>query len=192
MMGQQGLPCVICFNKIDIASEKERAALRDAYGACGCRALFTSVKEKEGLEEVRKLLHGKTTVLAGPSGVGKSSLVNYLHPEAAMEVGGISRKIGRGKHTTRHSELFILDRESYLMDTPGFSSLQLFDMKKKELKGFYPEFQPHGDACRFRGCVHLNEPGCGVKEALAAGKISGARYRNYTVLYRELERDKKY
>lgn len=187
MMGQQGLPCIICFNKSDIASEKERGALSAAYGTCGCSALFASVKEQEGLEEVRALLHGKTTVLAGPSGVGKSSLVNYLHPEAAMEVGEISRKIDRGKHTTRHSELFVLDRESYIMDTPGFSSLQLFDMEKEDLKSFYQEFSVYAGACRFRGCVHRNEPGCGVKEALAAGKISDVRYHNYTLLYRELE-----
>lgn len=192
MMGNQGLPCVICFNKIDIAAKRERDALYDAYGSCGCKTLFVSVKDREGLEDVRKLLQGKTTVLAGPSGVGKSSLINYLYPEAAMEVGEISRKIDRGKHTTRHSELFVLDRESYIMDTPGFSSLQLFDMEKEELKAFYPEFGLYEGACRFRGCVHLNEPGCGVKEALAAGKISDARYHNYTVLYSELEGRKKY
>lgn len=192
MMEQQDLPCIICFNKSDIASEKEREDLRKAYETCGYRVLFISVREKEGLKEVRSLLQGKTTTVAGPSGVGKSSLINYLHPQAAMETGEISRKIDRGKHTTRHSELFVLDQESYIMDTPGFSSLQLFDMEKEELKDFYPEFKEYEGSCRFRGCVHMSEPGCSVKEALAAGKISDVRYHNYMVLYEELKNRRKY
>lgn len=192
MMEQQNLPCIVCFNKSDIASEKEREDLRKAYETCGYRVLFISVREKEGLKEVRSLLQGKTTTVAGPSGVGKSSLINYLYPQAAMETGEISRKIDRGKHTTRHSELFVLDQESYIMDTPGFSSLQLFDMEKEELKDFYPEFREYEERCRFRGCMHVSEPGCGVKEALAAGKISDVRYHNYTVLYEELKNRRKY
>lgn len=192
MMEQQELPCIVCFNKSDIASEEERLKLQRAYETCGYRVLFISVREKEGLEEVRALLRGKTTALAGPSGVGKSSLINYLHPQAAMETGAISRKIDRGKHTTRHSELFVLDRESYIMDTPGFSSLQLFDMEKEDLKDFYPEFRAYEEGCRFRGCMHMKEPGCGVKEALQEGKISDVRYRNYTVLYEELKERKRY
>lgn len=192
MMEQQNLPCIICFNKSDIASVEEREALQSAYEACGYQVFFISVKEEEGLDEVRTLLQGKTTTMAGPSGVGKSSLINYLHPQAAMETGAISEKIDRGKHTTRHAELFVLDRESYIMDTPGFSSLQLFDMEKEELKNFYPEFGKYEADCRFRGCVHINEPGCGVKEALAAGKISDVRYHNYILLYEELKNRKKY
>lgn len=192
MMEQQNLPCIICFNKSDIASEKEREALRKAYETCGYQVFFISVKENTGLREVRALLQGKTTTLAGPSGVGKSSLINYLYPQAAMETGEVSRKIDRGKHTTRHSELFVLDNESYIMDTPGFSSLQLFDMEKEELKDFYPEFRAYEGKCRFRGCVHVSEPGCNVKEALAAGKISDVRYHNYTVLYNELKERRKY
>lgn len=192
MMEQQDLPCIVCFNKSDIASDRERQKLQRAYETCGYRVLFISVREKEGLEEVRTLLQGRTTALAGPSGVGKSSLINYLYPQAAMETGAISRKIDRGKHTTRHSELFVLDKESYIMDTPGFSSLQLFDMEKEDLKNFYPEFRAYESGCRFRGCVHVSEPGCCVKEALAAGKISDVRYHNYTVLYEELRSRKKY
>lgn len=192
MMEQQDLPCIVCFNKSDIASGEERAVLRSAYETCGYRVLFISVKEKEGLGEVRSLLQGKTTAVAGPSGVGKSSLINYLYPQAAMETGEISRKIDRGKHTTRHSELFVLDRDTYIMDTPGFSSLQLFDMEKEELKDFYPEFREYEERCRFRGCMHVSEPGCGVKEALGAGKISEVRYHNYMVLYEELKNCRKY
>ena len=141
MMEQQDLPCMICFNKSDIASERERKALQSAYETCGYQVLFISVKEREGLDALRALLQGKTTTVAGPSGVGKSSLINYLYPQAAMETGAISEKIDRGKHTTRHSEIFVLDRDSYIMDTPGFSSLQLFDMEKEDLKDFYPEFR---------------------------------------------------
>ena len=192
MMAQQSLPCIICFNKNDIASEKEREALYNAYEACGCQVLFISVKEREGLDKVRALLQGKTTAMAGPSGVGKSSLINDLYPQAGMETGAISEKIDRGKHTTRHSEIFALDKESYIMDTPGFSSLQLFEMEKEQLKDFYPEFGAYEAACRFRGCIHINEPACGVKTALAEGKISGVRYHNYTVLYEELKDRKKY
>lgn len=119
---------------------------------------------------VRQALHGKTTVLAGPSGVGKSSLINLLHPEAGMETGDISRKIERGKHTTRHSELFPLDECSYIMDTPGFSSLYVNDFEKEDLKMYFREFEPYEGECRFQGCSHIHEPGCRVKEALEAGK----------------------
>ena len=192
MMEQQHLSCAVCFNKSDIASEKERETLQKAYETCGYQVFFISVKEREGLEQVREFLSGKTTALAGPSGVGKSSLINYLYPQAQMETGAVSKKIDRGKHTTRHSELFALDKETYIMDTPGFSSLQLFDMEKEELKDFYPEFKQYEEGCRFRGCVHVSEPDCGVKEALAKEKISGVRYHNYTVLYKELKNRKKY
>ena len=192
MMEQQGLPCVICFNKSDIASKQEKEALQSAYENSGYQVFFVSVKEREGLKEVRQILQGKTTAVAGPSGVGKSSLINYLYPQAEMETGAISEKIDRGRHTTRHSELFALDGESYIMDTPGFSSLQLFDMEKEELKDFYPEFREYENKCRFRGCVHVSEPGCSVKAALAEGKISDVRYHNYTVLYEELKNRKKY
>lgn len=192
MMEQQGLSSVVCFNKSDLVSGKEQRDLKSAYEACGYEVHFISVAEQKGLEEVRKILQGKTTAVAGPSGVGKSSLINYLHPQAEMETGAVSEKIDRGRHTTRHSELFALDKESYIMDTPGFSSLQLFDMEKEELKNYYPEFRAYEDKCRFRGCVHISEPGCGVKEALADGKISSVRYYNYTVLYEELKNIKKY
>ncbi len=192
MMEQQGLPSVICFNKSDIASAQDRADLQSAYETCGYQVFFISVKEEEGLREVRRVLQGKTTTVAGPSGVGKSSLINCLYPQAEMETGAVSEKIDRGRHTTRHSELFALDGESYIMDTPGFSSLQLFDMEKEELKDFYPEFREYEDGCRFRGCVHVSEPGCSVKAALAEGGISKVRYHNYTVLYEELKERKKY
>lgn len=191
-MQQNDLPCIICFNKSDIATEEELNSLKEAYETCGYKVLFISVAKKEGTEEVRKLLAGKTTTVAGPSGVGKSSLINCLYPDADMETGAISEKIDRGKHTTRHTELFALDKDTFLLDTPGFSSLQLFDMKKEELKDYYPEFSFQEEYCRFRGCNHVSEPDCGVKMAVEEGKISQVRYHNYTVLYEELKNKKEY
>ena len=113
----------------------------------------------------------KTTVVAGPSGVGKSSMINFLYPKAEMMVGEISQKIDRGKHTTRHSELFSIGDNTYLMDTPGFSSIFVDDMKPEELKDYFPEFEAYEPECRFLGCVHVGERECGVKDAVKAGKI---------------------
>ena len=192
MMEQQGLSSIICFNKQDIATQEEKEALEKAYGSCGCRILFASAKKGDGIEELKGLLHGKTTAVAGPSGVGKSSIINCLNPEACMETGEISRKIDRGRHTTRHSEIVALQEGTYIMDTPGFTSLRLFHMEKEELPGYYPEFVFYEEKCRFSGCAHINEPDCGVKMALDEGRISKVRYENYKVLYRELQEMKRY
>lgn len=191
-MEQQKLPCIICFNKKDIASEEEKAELVSAYGGCGCEVLFVSGKQNEGIEEIKARLQGKTTVVAGPSGVGKSTIINALCPQAQMETGEISRKIERGKHTTRHAELFAVSEDTYICDTPGFTSLSLFDMEKEDLQGFYPEFAEYEKNCRFGGCSHISEPVCGVKDALNEGKISRVRYENYVMLYEELKGRKKY
>ena len=151
--------------------------------------MFVSTYEKSGVEAVRDYLRGKTTILAGPSGVGKSSLTNLLQPEAAMETGSISEKIKRGKHTTRHAELFCVEEDTYLMDTPGFSSMYLEEIEPQELKDYFPEFEAYEAECRFqRDCVHIGEPVCGVKAALAEGKISQSRYDNYGLLYQELKK----
>lgn len=191
-MEQQGLPAVICFNKRDIASERELTELSEAYGKCGYQVLFVSGAKEQGIEEIRKCLKGKTTVVAGPSGVGKSTIINALYPEANMETGEISRKIERGKHTTRHAQLFALSDDTFIMDTPGFTSLSIGDMEKDQLQECYPEFAEFEKYCRFRGCAHISEPECGVKEALAEGKISRVRYDNYVMLYEELKNRKKY
>lgn len=191
MMQQKELPCIICFNKKDIAESGAVERLAKAYRDCGCRVLFVSAKEKEGIEALRALLEKKTTTVAGPSGVGKSSLVNCLHNSSVMETGEISEKIERGKHTTRHAELLFSEDGTYLMDTPGFSSLSLFDMEKEALSAYYPEFAPYTDNCRFRGCVHISEPVCGVKAALADGQISRVRYENYVMLFEELKNRRK-
>lgn len=191
-MERQQLPTVICFNKEDIASDQEKEALRRSYETCGYQVLFISVLENRGVEQVKTILEGKTTALAGPSGVGKSSLINRLAPHISMETGEISEKIARGRHTTRHSEIIPLGRETYIMDTPGFTSLAIPDITKEELGGYYPEFREYEPFCKFRGCAHLSEPSCGVKEAVEAGKISQVRYENYKILYRELQETKRY
>ena len=191
-MEQQKLPTIICFNKEDIASPEEKETLRKSYETCGYQVLFISVLENRGLDQVRELLAGKTTALAGPSGVGKSSLINQLSPGTQMETGEISEKIKRGRHTTRHSEIIALGDGTYIMDTPGFTSLELPQITKEELGGYYPEFRAYEPLCKFRGCAHISEPECSVKEAVEAGKISQVRYENYKVLYRELKENKRY
>ena len=195
MMGQQNLPVVICFNKQDIATPQEQKALLDAYEKCGYRVMFISVTDHLGITEIEDVLRGKTTVIAGPSGVGKSSLINLLHPQAQMETGELSRKIDRGKNTTRHSELFCVDRiegeqRTYIMDTPGFTSLYLKDVTTDHLRDFYPEFAEFEPECRFSGCSHITEPDCGVIRALEENKIARVRYENYRVLYEELKNQK--
>jgi ribosome biogenesis GTPase len=193
MMRQQNLPVIICFNKQDIATEEEQKELHDAYEKCGYKVLFISVKEEKGLDELKELLKGKTTTLAGPSGVGKSSLLNKLVPDALMQTGELSRKIHRGKNTTRHSELFYVselsqgEEETYLFDTPGFTSLNLVDVTTDNLMQYYPEFEEFEPECRFGGCSHIAEPDCGVKNALGEGKISAVRYENYKIIYEDLK-----
>ncbi|HIQ99896.1 MAG TPA: ribosome small subunit-dependent GTPase A [Candidatus Scybalocola faecavium] len=191
-MELQHVETIICFNKTDVSSQEEVDRLGDVYKNCGCQVVFTSVEKQEGLLQVRELLKDKTTVMAGPSGVGKSSMMNYLKPEAAMETGAISKKIQRGRHTTRHSELFHLEGSTYVMDTPGFTSLYIDHVEAQDLKNCFAEFEPYEGQCRFNGCVHIHEPDCAVKEALKAGKISRSRYDNYVIFYEELKSQRRY
>lgn len=187
MMGDQGVDTIVCFNKLDIVSAEEEARLVDIYEKCANEVLSVSSREKIGLDQVRARLDGKTTVLAGPSGVGKSSILNRIYPEAASKTGVISEKIGRGRHTTRHSELFCIGPRTYLFDTPGFSSLRIPDVPKEELRYYFTEFDPYEGQCRFMGCTHTHEPGCAVKAALDAGMIHEIRYRNYVQIYEEIK-----
>ncbi len=191
-MEKQGVPALLCFNKLDCIEEEGKDHLFHIYEKSGCRILFTCARTGEGIEEVRKMLEGKTTAVAGPSGVGKSSMVNLLAPEAQMETGEISRKIDRGKHTTRHSEILPVGVHTFICDTPGFSSLAVWDMEKEELKNCFCEFTSYEGQCRFQGCTHTHEPGCAVKEALEAGKISRERYQNYLEMYTELKEKRRY
>lgn len=192
MMGVQEVPVKICFNKIDLVDDEKILFMKNIYKEAGYPVYFTSTYEKKGMEEVRDLLQGKTTVLAGPSGVGKSSLINLICPKADMETGNISEKIQRGKHTTRHSELFGVGKETYMMDTPGFSSIYIENMECGELKAYFPEFNAYEEACRFLGCVHIGEKTCGVKDAVENGKINRNRYENYRLLYQELKEKRRY
>lgn len=192
MMQMQDVPTVICINKIDDTDNSETDRIVDNYKNSGCNVYRTSTVTGEGIEEFGKCLKGKTSVLAGPSGVGKSSVMNCLFPEADMATGEISEKIKRGKHTTRHSELFCLADDVYVMDTPGFTSLSLPDVEKEDLKEFYPEFDEYRDKCRFLGCVHINEPDCAVKNAVEEDRISSGRYENYKQFYEEISNRKKY
>lgn len=191
MMRTQQVPTVICFNKCDDQQQEISKQLLKQYEKSEAVVLQTSTVTGKGLKTFQGLLAGKTTVLAGPSGVGKSSVMNALFPEAAMETGDISEKIKRGKHTTRHTELFYIGNDTFIMDTPGFTSLQLPELEKEQLKGYYPEFVQYEQECRFLGCVHINEPGCSVKEALERGEISRSRYENYKQFWDEIKNRKR-
>ena len=192
MMEQQKIPVVICFNKKDVGEKKEMEKLYEIYAGCGYCVVLSSTYEGEGMDEIREILKGKTTVVAGPSGVGKSSITNCMQGEVQMETGEISKKLKRGKHTTRHSQVIPVEKNTFLVDTPGFSSLYLTDMKEEELRDYFPEFVMYEPQCRFQGCMHIHEPGCAVKKALSEGKISQQRYDNYLALYEELKEKRRY
>lgn len=191
-ISQKDLPCIIVINKMDLADDDQRREIEEAYVACGCKVVFTSVSNREGVEEIRKLIKGKTTTVAGPSGVGKSSMINLLQSAVKMQTGVLSDKIDRGKHTTRHSELIPIDEDTYILDTPGFSSLNLFDVSTDTLKDYYYEFEDYAAECRFLDCKHISEPDCRVKKAVESGEVSRLRYENYLTLYRECKEKRKY
>ena len=192
MMEKENVPAVICFNKKDLAKQEELELLYETYKSCGYDVIFSSTFNGEGLDEIREILKGKTTVVAGPSGVGKSSITNALQENVQMETGEISKKLKRGKHTTRHSQVIPVGHDTHLMDTPGFSSLYLTDIEEQELKAYFPEFRRYEDQCRFQGCRHIHEPDCSVKKALAEHKISQLRYEDYLGLYNELKEKRRF
>lgn len=191
MMDYQSIPTVICFNKCDLIDDAEIEMLKRHYENSGCRLIFASASEKKGIDDIRSVLSGKTTVLAGPSGVGKSTITNLIHPVEVMQTGSVS-KIGRGRHTTRHSEIFNVEGSTYIMDTPGFTSFNIPDIEKEDLRLYFPEFTQYEGKCRFNGCVHVNEPDCSVKNAVDKGVISELRYKSYVDLFNELSQKKKY
>ena len=191
VMEKQGLPAAVLWSKTDLDDGSALERYRRTYEGAGYRVLTVCTKSGEGLPELKDHLRGKTTVLAGPSGVGKSSLTNLLCPGAGMETGEISRKISRGKQTTRHTELFPMGEESYLLDTPGFSSVYV-DAEAKELRFLFPELLEREGRCRFTGCLHLKEPDCAVKQDVSRGIIAESRYESYRKLMMELSERRKY
>lgn len=190
-MNRLDLPVILCFNKTDRITQEEIQRLGRIYGNA-CELHFISVLQEKGLSELKERMKGKTSVLAGPSGAGKSSFLNFFCPDSQAQTGAVSEKIGRGRHTTRHAELFYVEEDTYLMDTPGFSSMELMDLDYRELRYYYPEFDEHEGTCRFQGCVHVSEPDCSVKAAVENGEIAKERYDSYCYLYEELRHVKKY
>jgi ribosome biogenesis GTPase len=191
MMERQEIETTVCFNKSELASQEELNLLRRTYSQAGYQVLLVSARQEVGIEQIKKFLEGKTTVVAGPSGVGKSTITNLLQKEVRMETGEISRKLKRGRHTTRHAQLLAVNENTFIMDTPGFSAIAVEDMPKEELKKYFPEFHPFEDVCRFQGCVHISEPDCGVIRGVKDEKISSIRYESYKELYEELKEKEK-
>ena len=192
MMLFQGIPVCICLTKSDLAKAGEVDALAGRYREGGFPVIVCSCVSGEGMEDAAALFRNRTSVIAGPSGAGKSSLTNSLQGDVQMETGQISKKLRRGRHTTRHSQVIPAGDATFLVDTPGFTSLFLPKMEEEDLEKCFPEFAPYHDKCRFAGCRHAKEPDCEVKAALAAGKIAKERYNNYLALLEEVKAQTPY
>lgn len=186
-----GIPdIVLCFNKCDLTACSEMEYLLSFYRKIGYTVLEVSAQEKLGLAELRKLLSGKETVFAGPSGVGKSSLLNAVDEKLGLQTGTISDKIKRGKHTTRLACLMPYGEDGVIVDTPGFSSLDLTEIPAEDLAGYFPEFADYLTGCRFRGCLHSHEPECALKNAVEQGTVSSERYQSYLRFLQEIKERK--
>ena len=190
--GDQEVPVYLCINKCDLDPALD---LNQIYSNAGFRVIRASAETGEGVEELRQLLRGKLTAFTGNSGVGKSSILNKLCPELALPTGEVSEKLGRGRHTTRHVELYSLGSDTFVADTPGFSSFDTDQMEvilKENLQYAFPDFGKYIGTCRFDDCSHRKEPGCAVTEALAAGEIEQSRYDSYLRLYEKAAQVKEW
>lgn len=186
----------ICINKSDITEESLISSLKETYEGAGYSVFITAAKENEGREELLSFMRGNLTALLGPSGVGKSSIMNMLTKTGRAQIGEVSRKTGQGKQTTRTSEIYVIEdqKETFVMDTPGFSAFDVKDLDKKELFHYFPEMEIESKNCYFSGCVHMEEPidKCAVKRALSMGLISESRYSSYRTIFKELESNRGY
>lgn len=193
MAGWHGLESCIVMNKSDLTPEPEAVSIINYYPQIGYRLVQTSALDGQGVEELSRVVGSGIAVLAGPSGAGKSSLLNRMLPDISLEIQDVSRKLGRGRHTTRHVELFPLNEGGWIADTPGFSVLELPRMKREELATYFIEFQEPAVGCRFADCLHYQERDCGVKEAVNRGEITSFRYENYiSILGEVIEKERSY
>ncbi|MGM0419395.1 MAG: ribosome small subunit-dependent GTPase A [Bacillota bacterium] len=190
-----GYESIIVINKIDLVEEMDdnTKEILKSYEKAGYNVFLTSVKKEIGIEEVKSVISSGISVLAGPSGVGKSAFLNAIIPGSELKEGDISRKLKRGMHTTREVRLLKIDEGGLIADTPGFSSLTLDNIEADELKYLYREFEPYLNQCKFNDCNHLHEPKCAVKEAVQTGELAQTRYESYKYYYKLLkERVKRY
>lgn len=181
-----GLDIVVCFNKSDLDTTFDFDRYSEIYTQAGYPVVKTCALAQDGIEELTSLLVDKISVFSGPSGVGKSSLLNAIEENFVLKTGTLSLKISRGKHTTRHSELMELTKGGFVVDTPGFTSLSMHEIDPDDLSDFFPDFKVYSDKCRFDNCSHLNEPGCEVKQAILDKKIAKERYEAYLYIYNEI------
>lgn len=191
MTESRGVEAVLCLNKCDLVSPRKVQTMTERYAGV-YPVLQVSADTGAGVEELREVLKNRTSVFAGPSGVGKSTLTNLLIPDAGMDTSAVSRKTRRGRHTTRHVEIFDLPGGGMLFDTPGFTSFDLSGVKSEELADYYPEFSAYKGECRFDDCRHLKEPDCAVRKALEDGEIHPQRYESYEKIYGELREAERY